>query len=154
MPYKDPEKARISNVERQARWRARNPDVKPTPEKKKEYNDRWFNKNPEVNRKRAIEQALIWRRKYPEVRTERERKRRARKLDALGWMPPFPEGILFGAQGGLCLYCKTNLEDSGWEMDHKIPHSRGGKHEYTNVCLCCKSCNQRKGSKTPQEFMK
>lgn len=150
MPFKGSEKARISNVERQARWRARNPDVKPTPEKRKEYHDRWFNKDPEGNAKRARER----KRKDKVNATERERVRRAKALSLLGWMPPYPEGILFGEQGGLCLYCKTDLEYSGWEMDHKIPHSRGGKHEYTNVCLCCRPCNLRKGSKTPQEFMK
>lgn len=109
---------------------------------------RWRERNPEKRK----EMLLAWERKNPDSAAERWRKRRALKKKAMGWMPPFPEGILFGEQDGLCLYCSANLEQSGWHMDHKIPLSRGGKHDWNNVCLSCPNCNLVKHRKTATEF--
>ena len=36
-------------------------------------------------------------------------------------------------------------------VDHIVPRSRGGRHEWTNVITSCKACNHRKGSKSLQE---
>ena len=110
---------------------------------------RWRERNPE-KRKDIL---LAWERKNPESAAERWRKRRAIEKKATGWMPPFPEGILFGEQAGLCFYCGANLEELGWHMEHKIPLSRGGKHDWKNVCLSCPACNLSKHTKTSTEFM-
>ncbi|MBE2925432.1 HNH endonuclease, partial [Anoxybacillus flavithermus] len=38
------------------------------------------------------------------------------------------------------------------EVEHIIPKSRGGTDRVDNLCLACHDCNQRKGSKTAEEF--
>jgi hypothetical protein len=37
-------------------------------------------------------------------------------------------------------------------MDHRIPLSRGGRHEIDNVIPACKPCNSRKHIRTEDEF--
>ena len=36
-------------------------------------------------------------------------------------------------------------------LDHVIPKSRGGNSNWDNLVACCKRCNNRKGSRTPEE---
>ena len=48
-----------------------------------------------------------------------------------------------------CQYCGGVNKDL--TVDHIVPRSRGGRHEWTNVVTCCKTCNHRKGSKSVQE---
>lgn len=50
---------------------------------------------------------------------------------------------------GVCSYCGQNSKPS---LDHKIPLSRGGKHEIKNIAVVCLKCNSRKGEKTLKEF--
>ena len=42
-----------------------------------------------------------------------------------------------------CQYCGNNAES----IDHIIPKSKGGKHEWFNVVACCKKCNLVKADK-------
>lgn len=55
---------------------------------------------------------------------------------------------------GGCWYCSKFLgkygEDGG--IDHLTPTSRGGTSRATNLVLCCHKCNNRKGSKTLEEY--
>lgn len=47
-----------------------------------------------------------------------------------------------------CQYCGSS---ENLTLDHVLPRSRGGRHEWTNVTTACRECNQRKGSRTPEE---
>lgn len=47
-----------------------------------------------------------------------------------------------------CCYCGTN---KNLTIDHIIPASRGGKSSFENCITACKSCNNKKGSRTPSE---
>lgn len=47
-----------------------------------------------------------------------------------------------------CQYCGSREELT---LDHVLPRSRGGGHGWDNVVTACRSCNQRKGSRTPEE---
>ena len=49
-----------------------------------------------------------------------------------------------------CQYCGTS--DHPLTVDHIMPKSRGGKTNWTNVVVACKSCNLRKGNRTPVEI--
>ena len=50
--------------------------------------------------------------------------------------------------GNQCVYCGAikNLT-----IDHIIPKSKGGKNTYENCVTACYTCNNKKGSKTPEE---
>lgn len=37
-------------------------------------------------------------------------------------------------------------------LDHRIPLSRGGTDDLSNLAMACQSCNASKGPKTPAEF--
>jgi 5-methylcytosine-specific restriction endonuclease McrA len=50
-----------------------------------------------------------------------------------------------------CQYCAKKLPLVELTIDHVMPRSRGGKNEWDNLVACCKKCNQKKGSKTPEE---
>jgi len=51
-----------------------------------------------------------------------------------------------------CQYCGKLLKNpKDRTIDHIVPKSRGGKTVWTNVVLCCKKCNLKKGDRTPEE---
>lgn len=55
------------------------------------------------------------------------------------------EAILLKGQKGKCLYCRLFFRDGdSWEIDHKIPRSKGGKDEYKNLQLLHKHCHDMK----------
>ena len=43
------------------------------------------------------------------------------------------------------------LPPSELTLDHVYPRSRGGESTWDNLVACCKRCNHRKGSRTPEE---
>lgn len=60
---------------------------------------------------------------------------------------------LMRLQKGKCACCKCLLSASGYSMDHIEPLAAGGKHEDRNIQLLCRSCNSKKHSKNPIDFM-
>lgn len=46
-----------------------------------------------------------------------------------------------------CQYCSRSLNMDTQTIDHIVPVSRGGKHEWKNVVACCKPCNTKKSNK-------
>lgn len=48
-----------------------------------------------------------------------------------------------------CQYCGARAPDL--TIDHVIPKSRGGGDEWENLVAACIRCNNRKGSRTPEE---
>lgn len=50
-----------------------------------------------------------------------------------------------------CQYCYRSYPTEVLTMDHVVPKSRGGDNSWTNIVTACKKCNQKKGSKTPEE---
>ena len=54
-------------------------------------------------------------------------------------------------QKGICVYC---LKESKLTIEHKTPLSRGGKHEKSNICGACLSCNVKKHTQTAEEFLR
>lgn len=51
----------------------------------------------------------------------------------------------------ICQYTGEQLTRSTATIDHIIPKSKGGKNEWTNVALCKKSLNNKKGNKFNHE---
>jgi len=54
---------------------------------------------------------------------------------------------IFLRDGSRCQYC-GGAADS---IDHVLPRSRGGQHEWENVAAACRPCNLRKRDRTPDE---
>lgn len=51
-----------------------------------------------------------------------------------------------------CAYCA--IENVPFEIEHIVAKSRGGSNRVSNLCLSCHSCNQAKGNKPVEEFLK
>lgn len=47
-----------------------------------------------------------------------------------------------------CVYCRRRAET----VDHVVPRSRGGTHEWENVVAACKRCNHKKADRTLAEL--
>jgi 5-methylcytosine-specific restriction endonuclease McrA len=59
--------------------------------------------------------------------------------------------------GSRCSYCRRalktgdHLSPEAGEWDHVVPLVQGGSHSWNNVVPSCKSCNSRKGGRTPEQ---
>lgn len=52
-----------------------------------------------------------------------------------------------------CQYCGATPSRGNLTVDHVMPRSRGGPHHWHNLVAACKTCNQKKGSSTPEEAL-
>lgn len=50
-----------------------------------------------------------------------------------------------------CQYCGKIVPSGELTLDHVIPRSRAGETTWENLVACCHPCNNRKGSRTPEE---
>ena len=50
-----------------------------------------------------------------------------------------------------CQYCHRVMPSGELTLDHVIPRSRAGETAWENLVACCHPCNNRKGSRTPEE---
>lgn len=73
----------------------------------------------------------------------------------------YQRGELFGFEvkeyllqkwGRKCAYC--GVENVPFEIEHILARSKGGSNRVSNLCISCHSCNQAKGSKPVEEFLK
>jgi 5-methylcytosine-specific restriction endonuclease McrA len=58
---------------------------------------------------------------------------------------------LFSRDRGMCAYCGHDFKEEDLTMEHITPTSRGGRLRWMNMVTACRSCNVRKGSRTPEE---
>ncbi len=58
---------------------------------------------------------------------------------------------VFTRDGFRCQYCGVKKEMRELNYDHVLPRVRGGKTEWENIATSCYGCNDRKGSRTPEE---
>ena len=61
---------------------------------------------------------------------------------------PLSRRALFASDGGKCVYCQAPATS----IDHVIPRSRGGGHNWENVVSACHKCNHHKADKTLKEI--
>jgi 5-methylcytosine-specific restriction endonuclease McrA len=52
---------------------------------------------------------------------------------------------------GRCQYCGCKTPRVESTYDHVIPRSQGGKTTWTNIVIACRTCNQKKGGRTPEQ---
>lgn len=63
----------------------------------------------------------------------------------------FTRANIYARDNYKCQYCGTSCSNSELTFDHVLPVSRGGQRTWENIVTCCLPCNQRKGSRTPEE---
>jgi 5-methylcytosine-specific restriction endonuclease McrA len=56
---------------------------------------------------------------------------------------PLTRRAVFARDGGRCAYCGS----AAATIDHVVPRSRGGRHEWDNVVAACHRCNHVKGDR-------
>lgn len=61
---------------------------------------------------------------------------------------PLTRRGVFLRDGDQCAYCDARAET----LDHVVPRSRGGRHEWDNVVAACRSCNHRKADRLLREL--
>jgi 5-methylcytosine-specific restriction endonuclease McrA len=57
---------------------------------------------------------------------------------------------VFNRDRHTCQYCGRRGQRD-LTLDHVLPRHRGGRHTWENLVTACKSCNHRKGGRTPEE---
>src|ERR1700688_950376 len=115
------------------------------------YQKEWRDKNP-------LKRKAITKRWYMKIKQDTERWNRRKKIKAVlnrnrkarlksveGSFTIEDITAIYENQKGQCFYCNFDLEDN-FEIDHKIPVSRGGTNWPDNLALTAKKCkcNQRK----------
>ena len=139
------------------KWRARNPEAvsameKRTREKHKDKRNaataQWRKNNPD--KAKAI--VASWREKHPGASTTYSKARRANLRNNDGAVRSVNRYAVLRAAQYKCGICGVDISDS-FEVDHKIPVSRGGRTEDSNLHAVCPSCNRRKGRKTLDEYL-
>lgn len=60
---------------------------------------------------------------------------------------------LVATQNRGCAYCGEDLRGSNFEIDHKVPRTRGGANGEENLQLVCRPCNMMKNAQTHDEFL-
>lgn len=120
--------------------------------------------NPEKARAAAAawrlahpEQAKVtrnaWRADHPGVLRIHRQNRKARERSDGGALSPDLAARLYKLQNGLCACCQKSLNGS-YHLDHIMPLKLGGSNTDNNIQLLLPGCNQKKGSKHPDDFMR
>ena len=108
----------------------------------------WNRANPD--RRRAI--VGSYDKRNPDVRRAVKARRRARERGAEGSYTKQDVQDVLNRQCWLCVYCRETLT-LGYEVDHVEPLARGGTNHPSNLQALCRTCNRRKGAKSPVAFL-
>jgi len=118
----------------------------------------YYSQNADVFRQYGREYA----KQFPEMARLSTARRRARKLAADGEYSASDIQLQFKAQGGRCWWCGKKLKLTvkhntrtriGYDVDHRIPLTKGGSNDPSNLVLACPSCNSSKRDRLPSEWI-
>jgi len=56
------------------------------------------------------------------------------------------------AGGRRCALCGITSEDRALDVDHIVPHSKGGPSTFENLQILCSKCNRAKGNRSQTDF--
>lgn len=99
----------------------------------------------------ARQQTRLWAADNPEKERAKSARRRARGGGVNFDLQTRQK--LFENQNGCCFYTGAKLELMTAHIDHKIPISRGGTNDFSNLALCTPEANQLKYNRTHEEFI-
>ncbi len=105
-------------------------------------------------RNRAAASSRKWHISNPLNARIRKSRRRARELGNGGSHTVAQWRMLCEAWEWSCSYCGVPVTERGVERDHKIPLSRGGSDDISNIAVSCRRCNRSKGTQTVEEFLR
>lgn len=66
-------------------------------------------------------------------------------------VPPLSNRELFHRDRHICAYCGDEGSGQRLTRDHVVPVSQGGRDTWMNVVTACRSCNQVKSGRTPEQ---
>jgi len=92
-----------------------------------------------------------WQKANPIKNRLKVHRRRLREKECEGICTQRDVNLQYKNQNGRCWWCSQSLIGK-YEIDHRIPLSKGGAHDRTNIVISCVSCNRKKGTKLPHEF--
>ncbi len=101
------------------------------------------------NRARVDERNMRYTREHPDVRRAIRSRRRALAAGAAGSFTAAEWRALVERHGARCAYCGG---EGPLEIEHRVPLSRGGTNDISNIVPACRGCNARKHDKTDEEF--
>ena len=78
-------------------------------------------------------------------------KGKAMAIRGFNQTPPLNNRELFHRDRHVCGYCAGVFSHSKLTRDHIIPYCRNGIDTWMNVVTACRACNERKGSRLPEE---
>ena len=78
-------------------------------------------------------------------------KGKAMAIKGFSQTPPLNNRELFHRDRHICAYCSGSYSHMKLTRDHITPYSRGGHDTWMNVVTACRNCNEKKGSRMPQE---
>lgn len=113
--------------------------------KKQNHDAYWL--DPEKYRKRAREYAQ---KHIHRVRAAAARIR-ANRRNAQGEWTNKDLNRQFKIQNGNCWWCGCKLKKDNFEVDHRVPLSKGGTNYPNNIVVACKPCNRSKQAKLAHE---
>jgi 5-methylcytosine-specific restriction endonuclease McrA len=73
------------------------------------------------------------------------------------WVTTKKQRVKFSRQNVLardrwkCAYCGEHKPTGQLTFDHIVPRSKGGKTEWENIVMACKTCNAKKADKTLEQ---
>ena len=155
--------------EQERKWRDKHPEYyeyireyqrvwmhkyrKEYPERVSLCNRKHYQKNQEYEQERVRK----WQQEHPEAASIWRNNRRARVKGNGGSHTAEELRALIALQEYRCFYCNTpffdNTLNSKYHIDHKIPLSRGGSNDISNIVFACAKCNLSKSTKTAEEFI-
>jgi 5-methylcytosine-specific restriction endonuclease McrA len=118
---------------------------------------------PELYDQSLGRNTLVWRARYhldAEFKTREIGRLHAKKTkdahdreltDDGSLTPPVLRALFAAAKR--CLYCGHPMRATDKTLDHVTPRVAGGIHGATNVVVCCKRCNARKGGRSPTQWL-
>jgi 5-methylcytosine-specific restriction endonuclease McrA len=64
---------------------------------------------------------------------------------------PFSRANIYARDNHTCQYCGESLPTSELTFDPVVPVAHRGRKDWENIVSCCKTCNLKKGGRTPHE---
>lgn len=66
----------------------------------------------------------------------------------------YEKKTVYAKYNGSCAICGKPVKFDKLTIDHKIPISKGGTNEMSNIQLACRECNLMKNGLSSEEFQK